>query len=555
MKRNPSFLRTTTAVFLLTSLFTLNSCRDELDKSPLSSYVNETFWTSENNAMLALAGVYRGSIQMTAAPTTGAEFSATDWWSYHGLIMLDVATDNAYDRRGDNSGINQLTNGNLVATNSYLGNYWKASYDRIARCNYFMENVSKTPVAEAKLKRLLAEARFIRATQFFYLSQTFGAVPLVKTTLTLEAANSVSKTPKAEVLKFATDELIASAVDLPRDKDIPAAERGRASKQAALAFLGRAQLATNAFADAAATYKTIVEFGDNAIDPNYASLFNGTNEGSKELIFATQYLKDQAPNAMAQHFFPAVNGGWHLFNPLGSLVESYEFTDGTVFSYTDARYNPKDPTTNRDPRLRANILFNQQMFQNILYVTHPDSTKSADQLTTTKQATRTGYGLKKFNWEGLTGDLQNSGVDLPIIRYAEVLLSYLEARMESGAVDQALLDQTINAVRGRSSVGLPKITETDPAKLRVILRRERRNELAFEGIRLWDLQRWKIAADVLKGDFYGAPFPNSKNLRKKNATTTDPVGRWYVTSKAFRAGIDETWPIPQTEVNINPNLK
>ncbi|OIN56638.1 RagB/SusD family nutrient uptake outer membrane protein [Arsenicibacter rosenii] len=548
-------IRTVLLALLLAGTGSLWSCKNELDKSPLSNYVNETFWTSENNALLALTGVYRGNIQMLAAPGTGAEFSATDWWSYHGLIMLEVATDNAYDRRGDNSGINQLTNGNLVATNAYLGNYWSASYSRIARCNYFMENVAKTPVDAAKVKRMTAEARFIRACQYFYLSQTFGSVPLVTRTLSLDEANTVTKATKAEVLKFATDEFTAVAGDLPRAKDLPAAERGRATRQAALAFLGRAQLAAYAYNDAATTYKTIIDFGDNLIDPSYPSLFNGTNEASRELIFATQYVKDLAPNAMDQHFFPAVNGGWHLFNPLGSLVESYEFTDGTPFSFTDPRYSATDPTANRDPRLRYNVLFNQQTFQNIAYITHPDSTRSADQLTTSKQATRTGFGLRKYNWDGLTGDLQNSGIDLPVIRYAEVLLSYLEARLESGAVDQALLDQTINLVRGRSGVGLPRVTVTSQTQLRTILRRERRNELAFEGIRLWDLQRWKIAGDVLKGDFYGAAFPNAKNLRKKTATTNDPYSRWFVTTKNFRVGTDETWPIPQSEVNINPNLK
>ncbi|RAJ90856.1 putative outer membrane starch-binding protein [Larkinella arboricola] len=555
MKTRYFKLRTTLLALTLCSVW-LTSCRDQLDKAPLSSYVNDSFWTTESNAMLALAGMYRGNIQMTAAPSTAAEFAATDWWSYHGLICLELASDNAYDRRGDNSGINQLTNGNLMPTNAYLSDYWTASYSRIARCNYFIENVGRTPISAEKIKRMTAEARFLRACQYFYLSQYFGAVPMVTKTLSLNEANTVTKSPKTEVLKFATDELAASAADLPRNKDVSAAERGRATRQAALAFLGRAQLAAGAFNEAATTYQTIIDFGDNSIDPNFASLFNGTNEASKEIIFATQYVKDQAPNAMAQHLFPAVAGGWHLFNPLGSLVESYEFTDGTPFSYADKRYNAADLTANRDPRLGYTVLVNGQLFQNQRYITHPDSTRSADQLTTSKQATRTGFGMKKFNYDGVTGDLQNSGIDLPIIRYAEVLLSYLEARLEAGAgINQALLDQTINAVRGRATVNMPKVTETDPAKLRVILRRERRNELALEGLRLWDLKRWNLAAQTLNGDFYGAPFPGAVNLRRKTATTNDPNSRWYVTSKAFRAGTDETWPIPQSEVNINPALR
>lgn len=529
-----------------------SACNKELNKSPLASFSNEVFWTSEQNAMLALTGVYRGNIQMQKS----AEFSATDWWSYHGLLYLEFATDNAYDRRGDNAVTNRLSNGTMTADLGILGDFWKASYLRIGRANFFLENLHKTPIAEAKLKRMDAEARFVRACTYFYMSQYWKDVPLVTRTLTLEEANTVSKAPKAEVVKFVEDELKAAAAVLPTAGSLPAAERGRATQQAALAFLGRLQLGEKKFTDAAATYKAIIDLNDNAIDPSYESLFNGTNEASKEIIFATQYLQDLAPNAMQQHNYPAMAGGWHLYCPLGSLVESYEFTDGTLFSFADPRYNPEDISRNRDPRLKYTVLFNNVEFRNMRYITHPDSTKSPDQVTTTKQGTRTGFGLHKFNYDAFAGgDLQNSGIDLPIIRYAEVLLSYLEAKLEAGeAIDQALLDATINKVRSRASVAMPAVTATDAAALRTILRRERRNELALEGLRYWDLLRWGVAAQILNGDFYGAAYPNAVNLRKKGSIV-DPARRWYVTSKAFRAGTDEKWPVPQREVNINPKLQ
>lgn len=548
-----SYIKFFLSILMLTGLFT--SCKKELNKVPLDQFSSETFWTSEQNIMLALTGVYKGNIQMLSNPT-GAEFSATDWWSYHGLLYTEFATDNAYDRRGDNSGFNTLTNGTLTAANGYLVNYWTASYARIARCNYFLENISKATISEALSTRMTAEVRFIRACQYFYLSQFFGAVPLVKKTLSLQEANTVSKATKQQVQDFAEAEFKEIALILPKAAQLPASERGRATAQAALAFLGRVYLAEEKWNDAALTYKQIIDFNENIIDPNFESLFNGTNETSKEIIFATQYQQDLAPNAMMQHNYPAKLGGYVLHCPLGSLVESFEFNDGTPFSFTDSRYNPADLGQNRDPRLKYTVLYNGQPFKNITYISNPSDASSPDQLTTTKQATRTGFALKKYNSEAFSGgDLQNSGIDLPIIRYAEVLLSYLEAKVESGAsVDISLLDETINKVRGRSGVNMPRVTETNTAALRVILRRERRNELALEGIRYWDLLRWKTIGQVLNGDFYGAPFPGAANLRKKG-TTTDPYSRWYVTSKAFRVGQDELWPIPQSEVNINPNLK
>jgi tetratricopeptide (TPR) repeat protein len=542
-------------IIALMLLLCIVSCKKDLDRTPLDQFSSQTFWDNEANTLMALSGVYRGNIQMASSPT-GAEFSATDWWSYHGLLFLEFATDNAYDRRGENSGFNTLTNGTLTASNSYLSNYWSASYARIARCNYFMENIEKAPVDKAKIARMSAESRFIRACQYFYLSQYFGAVPLVEKTLSLSEANTVKKNTKDEVLAFVEAEFKLALEALPKQNTMPGSERGRASQQAILAFLGRTYLAQKRWEDASVVYKELIDMNENIIDPNFESLFNGTNEASKEIIFATQYQQDLAPNAILQHNYPAKLGGNMIHCPLGSLVESYEFNDGTMFSYTDPRYNAANISLNRDPRLSYTVIHNGQQFKNIVYNSNPDDTSSPDQLTTTKQATRTGYALKKFNSEAFTGgDLQNSGIDLPIIRYAEVLLSYLEARLESGAaLDQSLLDETINKVRGRATVNMPRVTEMNREALRIILRRERRNELALEGIRYWDLLRWNIIGQVLQGDFFGAPFPGATTLRKKG-TNIDPQSRWYVTTKAFRVGQDELWPIPQSELNINPNLK
>jgi len=548
-KHNGIYIKAMLLMSFISLLFM--ACKKELNTAPLDQFANETFWTSEDNAMLALTGVYRGNIQMNGS----AEFSPTDWWSYHGLLYLEFASDNAYDRRGDNSAFNKLSNGTLTADVAILGNYWNASYKRVAQTNFFLENVDKTPMDADKITRFKAEARFIRAAQYFYLSQYWGAVPLITQTLTLEEANNVTKASKEEVVSFVLQELKEVAAQLPSYGQLPSKERGRASKQAALAFLGRLELAEQEFSEAAITYKAIIDATENNIDPNYESLFNGSNEASNEIIFSTQFLTDLAGNGMLQHNYPAMLGGWHLFCPLGSLVEAYQFTDGTDFSYSNPKYNPKNISQDRDPRLNYSILINEKTFKGIPYISHPDSTTSPDQLTTSKQATRTGFGLRKFNDESFSGNLENSGIDLPIIRYAEVLLSYLEAKLEAGdPISQALLDETINKVRARASVNMPAVVVTNPDNLRPLLRNERRIELAFEGIRYWDLLRWKIAKDILNDDFYGAPFPGAKNIRKKG-NAVDPYSRWYVTTRAFREGIDDHWPVPQSEVNINPNLK
>lgn len=543
-----------TIIYLLLFPFILlfSSCSKELELSPLTSLNDLTIWNSQSNAMLALTGCYRGNI-----PYNGTGFE-TDWCSYSGLIFLEFASDNAFDRRATttgNSTLHKLSDGTLNTSNGSIKNYWVNSYSKIARCNTFIENIDKVPAEQAIIDRMKSEARFIRAMQYFYLSQYFWDVPLVTKTLTKEEANLVTKSTKAEITEFVISELKEVAPLLPRHKDIKSTERGRASRQAALAFLGRTYLGNHDYVNASDAFKQIIDLGDNIIDPNYQTIFFPSNQNSNENIFATQYLENLAGNALPQHAWPAVTGGWNLVCPLGSLFEAYEFTDGTPFSYSSPLYNAQDMGENRDLRLKYTLLWNQTYFKGKKYVCHPDSIKSLDQLGAGKQTTYTGFGLRKFFDESYSGSLYYYGANANVIRYAEVLLSYLEAVLESGQpIDQTLLDATINKVRGRATVNMPPVTETDPAKLREILRRERRVELALEGLRYWDLLRWGIAHEVLNADFYGAPFPGAKNMRK-NGGVADPNSRWFVIKRNFRNPTDYHWPIPQSEQDINPNLR
>lgn len=539
-------------VLLLTCLSINYSCKKELEQNPVDRLSEKTFWTTEQNAFLALMGVYRGNIFANAA-----EFQPTDWWSYNGMNWLEMASDNAYIRTGESAPFNKLTNGTSTSNLNILLNYWSNTYSKIAKSNDFLENIGRVNMDAAKKARMIAEVRFIRACQYFYLSQYFGRVPLVTKVLTLAEANNVDKASRQELVAFVLAELTDAITNLPRFKDIPGAEAGRASKQAALAFLGRLQMAEGAYADAVITYKTIIDFGDNIIDPNYQSIFLEANENSTENIFSTQFVPVLLANPIMQHFAPAVGGGFNLMNPLANLMEAYQFNDGSTFSYTDSRYDPKDIGKNRDPRLKYTILYNNAPYSQTTYISNPDSANAKDRLGTSN-LTLTGYGVRKYMNEAITTSLTTAnGGNLPIIRYAEILLSYLEAKLEAGqAIDPTLLDATINRVRGRATVNMPRVTQTNPILLRPILRNERRVELALEGVRLWDLLRWKIADQVLKGDFFGHPFPGIVTpIRKKTATAAaDPFARWYVTTKNFRKNMDEYWPIPQAEVNINPKL-
>ena len=408
-------------------------------------------------------------------------------------------------------------------------------------------------------KRMIAEARFLRATQYHYLASYFKDVPLVTTVLSGEEANTVKRSTQSEILVWCATEFKEAAADLPRFKDLASSETGRACKQAALAFLGRTCMLQKDWASGAAAYKEIIDYGDNDIHTSYPELFwPGTGVGNKENIFYIAYLENYFGCGMPQQVLPAKDGGWSLSNPSAGLFESYEFVDGTPFSYDDPRYNPNNLGKNRDPRLDYTLFYNGADFMGTTYRMSPDYEASAkERLDYSSEASKTGFMWRKYFDENPINDIQSYSAVTPIIRYAEVLLGYLECLIEGGEViDKPILDATINKVRGRAGVEMPPITETDPSILRERLRNERRIELAYEGIRYWDLLRWEIADKVLVGEVWGAPYPSSTTYAS-STKEIDPTGncRWYVGRRDFRNPQDYKWPIPLSEQNINPNLR
>src|SRR5690606_5301202 len=116
-------------------------------------------------------------------------------------------------------------------------------------------------------------------------------------------------------------------------------------------------LCEDRYSEASDVYRQIIDHGDNIRNSVYQLLLNTQNDDNSEYIFSVQFLGGQAANAMPQHAYPAVSGGWHFYNPLGSLADSYGFDDGTPLSYDDPRFNYDNMGENRDPRFRYNFLW------------------------------------------------------------------------------------------------------------------------------------------------------------------------------------------------------
>lgn len=540
------------SMFFILMVTALSACKDALDTAPFNAASVAKFYVDEESAKQVLIGVYRG-----VGGVNGWGFT-----TYLGSFWMDLASDNAVNVLGLNTDYCNIVNGALAPNNQIITNFWAGGYNKIMLANDFLFNLEKMSLAEISdvaKKRLRAEGRFLRAIEYFYLNQFYGSVPLVTKLLSAQEANSVSKATNEQLQEFITTELLAASADLPSFAAITGADRGRASRQAALAYLGRLKLSQEKYDEAATIYKTIIDAGENQIANNYETIFT-TDKFSTENIYSLQFISGASFPAnstpLPGNCLPAINGGQVGINPTEDLATSYDFTDGTPFSYSDARYNPANLAANRDPRFAFSILSNGAVLGGRQYISNPDAIASVDRVTAAGvlQATKTGYCMRKY----LPADgvlVNNYGGNIPLIRYSEVLLSYLEAMLEgSGAIDQTLLNNTINRVRGRTGVNMPAITTTDKALLRPILRKERRVELALEGVRLWDLKRWKLLPSLLNKVAWGAPFPNAISNLNNLQNLPNPQKLWYVGKWNFQPG-QEVWPIPEMEQAINPNLR
>jgi hypothetical protein len=511
-----------------------------LDEQPLVQLSETSFWNNENDAMLALTGIYNGS-------NVG-----NNGYNNELLIMASATDDSSYKF----GSVGNIYSGYLRAADTQVVQaIWQRAYRTIFKANYFLENIQDVEMDPEKKAEFIAEVRFLRAYEYFYLSVLYGGVPLITEVLSIEEANNQVRKPLDEVVNFTLQELTDAAADLPASR--PSSERGRILKAAPLAIQGRLLMIHKRWPEAVATYEEIIALDAHSIDPRYKALFEEEGETSNEIILSTNCLAGLYGNAQNQrNYHPEFFGGYSEDNAFQGLVDAFLMKDGLSIDESPL-YDPENPFDNRDPRLYASLFLPEYTeFRGQLYLAHPDRTN----IGIASLPGATGYGWKKYVTEDYTGDQGSSGDDIIHVRYAEVLLSYLESKIENGdPITQELLDQTINEVRSREEVAMPPVTQTNPEQLREIVRNERRVEFCLERlIRYMDIRRWGIFMDVMNRQFYGMKLTDDP----ENYTdyTVETSGRYRGHYKV----IDKTGsvtpemailPIPLSEIDINPALE
>lgn len=493
-------------------IFGLNSCdEDFLNVSPKDEISSESFFKTTNDATQALVGVYNTLIQNS------------DYTMIQKALAHNVWSDDAVNV-WQGSDYNTIAAGSFGSDYWFFQNNWTQLYRNIRRTNVFLTNIDQTEMDENLKKTYIAEVKFFRAYYYHQLVILFGGVPIVEHPLSLEELK-IPRNKRSEVINFILTDLDNAIPDL---QTIPA-EPGRITNGAAWALKSRVLLYEYRFQEAAEAAQNVMEqeqYGLYTADGNqsYVTLFSQSNENNKEVIFDVQFTDQDGYGSPEQLWLnPSSLSGWAALNPLKSLIDEFEDIDGDPIS-ASAVYDPENPFLNRDPRLDMSILYTGS-----LVVDHNGVSHTLNTLSGTDASTRSGYLVRKgADPESFVPGI-TSGKNYILIRYAEVLLNYAEAKNEASGPDVSVY-AAVNSIRSRA--GMPDLPSgLSKTEMRERIRHERRVELCLEGHRTFDIKRWGIAPAVMNGGIYG-------------------VGPNPIENRTFDPDKNYLFPIPQTQIDL-----
>ncbi|WP_341837182.1 RagB/SusD family nutrient uptake outer membrane protein [Chitinophaga pollutisoli] len=505
----------------------------KLDLGPSYQDTDLTFWEKPDAAENSLNNVYAGMY-------------SSDYFFFN-----ESLSDNAFSSSSVNGGQAQsIAAGAYDGRTNRVAGEWAFHFGGIRNVNNLLANIDKVPGLDGGLKsRYIAEARFVRAYHYFHLVNWYGNVPLIKNEISYEESFRIARSPKAEVVNYVLTELDEIVGALPAKAEYPETDKGRITKGAAAALKAKVLLYESKWNDAASVLEQIMNgtYGTYTLFNSYAGLFEAQNENNSEVILNLEFVPVHRTHSMQRFFIPFTEGTLISgMAPSQSLVDDFIMTNGKGINDAQSGYDANDPFHNRDPRLEASIIHDGSSFMTKRgeTVTIRTAPGTGDNALDKADASKTGYYFRKYYDRTADGN-NNSGLNLILIRYADVLLMYAEAKAMQNQLDEATWNKTIRLIRQRAGF-------TDPAALNFsayagvgnaalvnIVRRERRCEMALESDRVFDIRRWKIAEAVMNGPLYGMKVGNANVVADR---------------RVFNAAKHYLWPVPQADIDMNQNL-
>lgn len=392
---------------------------------------------------------------------------------------------------GSRPGITELDALTHTPRTQELNDFWKLNYNGITQCNTVLENVPDIEMDEALQDRVLGEAYFLRAYYYFLLTQVYGDVPLM-TRLLPPAELKIPRTSKAEIYAQIIADCEAAAALLPAQ--YTGTNVGRATKGAALALAAKTFLYDKKWDKVVEYVGKVKALGIYGLMPDYYDNFRKLTQNNSESVWEIQHTNLQlgVGNSLNQWWASKkFDGGYGFAEATQALVDSFELSD---------------------PRRAMSIAMNNEDYFGLVY---------KNSFSSTRFSTKKYIQPKEEVTQKADGDINYTA-----IRYAEVLLWEAEALTELGRVADAQAPLELVRARARAQAAdpltaLPAVTTTSQDEMREAVRHERQVELSFEMHRFFDLVRWGIAAQKIP---------------------------------EFQVGKHELFPIPQTEIDLNPTL-
>jgi len=470
-------------------------CYDFLEKEPLTTINTSNYWVTEEDAIAAINGAYQ---PLQWPKLYNMRMWTTDIMAGNSIVGAGGGTDGIETQ--------DMQNFNVSTDNPGVLDLYRGPAPGILRANLILENVPGMEIDPDIKDRVLGEAKFLRAHYYFILVRFFGDVPLLAEAQYPGDDLLIPRSPKEQVYDLIISDLEEAINLLPARESYSPEDTGRATVGAAVSMLARVHLTLWNWNEVVELTNQVSDLG-YSLNDHYADNFDPENGNSRESLFEIQYTgrsnfdfwSDENQASWLSTFTGPRNsgivaGGWGWNQPTQEFVDAYEEGD-----------------------LRKDVT--------VLYEGGPDF----DGYDYNAEWSYTGYNLRKFLVPtSIAETSDDSPMNFPVMRYADVLLMKAEALNELGRTNEA--EAPLNQVRNRAGLGdISGLNQTD---FREAVLHERRMELAFEGQRWFDL----IRVDDGRGKGrWGIDFLHS--VGRTNASQT------YL-----------LFPIPQAEIDSNPNL-
>lgn len=586
------------------SVISLSACDSLLDRAPLDVISDEQVYKDQALADRKLDLAYtKMTVMLNECPKIRNAKEDPTWYTetdnWHGPFIVNELADEAVvhwikDHSTEAKAVGITNSGGILE-------WWENAYEINRVLNEFLEGMGASSFSAQYKDERIAEARFLRAFNYFFMVKRYGGVPLILNSQKMSDPSSelfAKRNTEKEVYDFILSEMDDIVGKLPVRAQT---ELGRPSRGAAMALKARAAL----YAGSIAKYGTVQLGGLLGIDAALAndyfqkaydackqirdwheySLYNADTD--KVANFKNIFLKKNNSEVimMIQHDAvqrtPSGGNGWiwdffqcphpHAWGagnqnaPYLEMAEEFEHIDGTPGTMSKTAletglWSLEDLWRNKDPRFFASIWTQDTEWQGGKVDFHnglllPDGTTKMDGAyngvaavgdQTVDKSFGTGFGVMKYLDESHNnkGERETSSTDYIIFRYGEVLLNFAEAAFELGKTTEAL--DAVNQIRSRA--GIAQLTSITQDRIR----HERKIELAFEGHRYWDLRRWRIAEQVIPVNRSGLRFILDYATRKyKLVVLTNYDG---VTAPVFQAR-NYYFPITARRISNNGNLQ